>query len=95
MIESMRAAFTLPDLRKRILFTIWILVVYRLLSNIPVPGVDLSAWLAFVESGQSGSGLIDILNLLSGGAVRNFSVMAMGVYPWKKCSLKVRPAETR
>jgi preprotein translocase subunit SecY len=90
MIESMRAAFTLPDLRKRILFTIWILVVYRLLSNIPVPGVDLTAWLAFVEGGQSGSGLIDILNLLSGGAVRNFSVMAMGVYPYITASIIIQ-----
>ncbi|UCG22912.1 MAG: preprotein translocase subunit SecY [Chloroflexota bacterium] len=82
----MRAALALPDLRRRILFTIWILVVYRLLSNIPVPGVDLEAWLTFVESSQAG-GLLGVLNLLSGGAVRNFSVMAMGVYPYITASI--------
>jgi preprotein translocase subunit SecY len=86
MIDSMRAALALPDLRRRILFTIWILVVYRLLSNIPVPGVDLEAWLTFVESSQAG-GLLGVLNLLSGGAVRNFSVMAMGVYPYITASI--------
>jgi preprotein translocase subunit SecY len=86
MIDSMRAALALPDLRRRILFTIWILVVYRLLSNIPVPGVDLEAWLTFVESSQVG-GLLGVLNLLSGGAVRNFSVMAMGVYPYITASI--------
>jgi preprotein translocase subunit SecY len=87
MIESMRAAMTLPDLRRRILFTIAMLVIYRLVANIPVPGVDLDAWLAFVETGQSGSGLIEVLNLLSGGAVRNFSVMALGVYPYITASI--------
>ena len=86
MIDSMRAALALPDLRRRILFTVWILVVYRLLSNIPVPGVDLEAWLTFVETSQAG-GLLGVLNLLSGGAVRNFSVMAMGVYPYITASI--------
>ena len=40
MIESVRAAFSLPDLRRRILFTVFVLVVYRLVANIPVPGVS-------------------------------------------------------
>jgi preprotein translocase subunit SecY len=86
MIDSMRAAFALPDLRRKILFTIWILAIYRLLSNIPVPGVNLSQWLLFVESSQA-SGLLGVLNMLSGGAVRNFSVMAMGVYPYITASI--------
>ena len=86
MIDSMRAALALPDLRRKILFTVWILAVYRLLSNIPVPGVDLSQWLLFVESSDAG-GLLGVLNLLSGGAVRNFSVMAMGVYPYITASI--------
>jgi preprotein translocase subunit SecY len=86
MIESVRAAFSLPDLRRRILFTIGILIVYRLAANIPVPGVDLQAWLAFTSQ-QSGNQVIDFLDLLSGGAVRNFSVMAMGVYPYITASI--------
>ena len=89
MIESVRAAFSLPDLRKRILFTIAMLAIYRLVANIPVPGVDLEAWLFYIESGQGG-GLIEVLNLLSGGAVSNFSVMAMGVYPYITASIIIQ-----
>ncbi len=87
MINSMRAAFALPDLRRRILFTIWILVIYRLVANIPVPGVDLESWLLYVESADTATGLIAVLNLLSGGAVQSFSVMAMGVYPYITASI--------
>ncbi|MEZ4519594.1 MAG: preprotein translocase subunit SecY [Chloroflexota bacterium] len=86
MIESVRAAFTLPDVRRRILFTILMLVIYRLLANIPVPGVNLQSWLLFSSQG-SGNSVVDFLDLLSGGAVRNFSVMAMGVYPYITASI--------
>lgn len=86
MIESVRAAFTLPDLRRKILFTILMLVIYRLLANIPVPGVNLQAWLAFTSQ-QTGNSVVDFLDLLSGGAVSNFSVMAMGVYPYITASI--------
>lgn len=86
MIESVRAAFTLPDLRRKILFTILMLVIYRLLANIPVPGVNLQAWLAFTAQ-RTGNSVVDFLDLLSGGAVSNFSVMAMGVYPYITASI--------
>ncbi|MEJ2751497.1 MAG: preprotein translocase subunit SecY [Chloroflexota bacterium] len=89
MIESLRVSFTLPDLRRRILFTIAMLVVYRLVANIPVPGVNLEAWLAFTGQ-QSGNAVVDFLDLLSGGAVRNFSVMAMGVYPYITASIIIQ-----
>jgi preprotein translocase subunit SecY len=87
MIESVRAAFTLPDLRRRILFTLIMLVIYRLVSNIPVPGVNLAAWLAFTTGTEGSTGLLGVLNMLSGGAVANFSVMAMGVYPYITASI--------
>ncbi len=90
MIDSMRTALALPDLRRRILFTIFMLVIYRLVSNIPVPGLNLQAWLTFVEGGATQGGLIDVLNLLSGGAVQNFSVMAMGVYPYITASIIIQ-----
>ena len=90
MIESVRNAFDLPDLRRRILFTLFILVIYRLVANIPVPGVNLQAWLAFTQGQGGGNNLIDFLDLLSGGAVRNFSVMAMGVYPYITASIIIQ-----
>jgi preprotein translocase subunit SecY len=89
MIESVRAAFSLPDLRRRILFTIGMLIVYRLAANIPVPGVNLQAWIAFTSQ-TSGNSALEILNLLSGGAVHNFSVLAMGVYPYITASIIIQ-----
>jgi preprotein translocase subunit SecY len=81
MIEAVRNAWNLPDLRKRILITVLILAIYRLAAHVPVPGVDREA-LSVLLSGQSAaSNLVGILNMLSGGAVANFSVLAMGVYP--------------
>ncbi len=90
MIESVRNALALPDLRRRILFTIGMLVIYRLVSNVPVPGVDMQAWLAFTSGQGFDNRLIDLLNLLSGGAVANFSVLAMGVYPYITASIIIQ-----
>ncbi|PID86085.1 MAG: preprotein translocase subunit SecY [Chloroflexi bacterium] len=91
MIDSVRSAFSLPDLRRRILLTIFLLVVYRLVANIPVPGVNLEAWLAFTSETAAGDNqVIYFLDFLSGGAVRNFSVMAMGVYPYITASIIIQ-----
>lgn len=90
MIESVRNAFALPDLRRRILYTLLILVIYRLAANIPVPGVNLAAWLSFTTGQGGGNALLDVMDLLSGGAVRNFSVMAMGVYPYITASIIIQ-----
>jgi len=89
MIESMRTAFSVPDLRRRIFFTLGMLVIYRLVANIPVPGVNLEAWLQFTSQ-DSGNAVVNFLDLLSGGAVRNFSVMAMGVYPYITASIIIQ-----
>ena len=82
MLQVFRNAFALPDLRKRLLFTIGILVLYQLAAHVPVPGVNKQA-LESLLAGQGGvSALANVLNLLSGGALSNFSVLAMGVYPY-------------
>jgi preprotein translocase subunit SecY len=78
MLQAVRNAFVLPDLRRKLLFTFLILVVYRLASHVPVPGVDPEALRRVFESNQ----LLGFLDLLSGGAMSSFSVMAMGVYPY-------------
>src|SRR5690606_34946408 len=90
MIESIRNAHALPDLRRRILSTILVLVIYRLVANIPAPGVNLAAWLQFTSGATTGSRFLDVLDLLSGGAVRNFSVLAMGVYPYITASIIIQ-----
>ena len=80
MFEAFRNAWRLPDLRNKLLITGLILVIYQFGAHVPVVGVDKQA-LSELLAGQAG-GLVGTLNLLSGGAVRNFSVMAMGVYPY-------------
>ena len=77
MIEAIVSAFKLSDLRRKMIFTLGILVIYRLAAHIPVPGVDLEALHQQFEANQ----LLGMLNLFSGGAMSNFSVVAMGVYP--------------
>ncbi len=77
MIDALRNAMRLPDLRNKILFTLGILIVYRLAAHIPVPGVDPQALATMFQSNQ----LLGFLDLFSGGALSNFSVVAMGVYP--------------
>ncbi len=85
MIEAMRNAIRLPDLRNKLLITGLILVIYQFAAHVPVVGVDRTALRALLE-GQSG-GLLGVLNLLSGGALRNFSVIANGVYPYITASI--------
>jgi len=82
MVQVFKNAFALPDLRKRILFTLGILVLYQLAAHVPVPGVNQAALKNLLEGQSATSALANILNLLSGGALSNFSVLAMGVYPY-------------
>ena len=89
MIGTIRNAFGLPELRRRLLFTFGVLLIYRFLANIPVPGANAVA-LSSYASQTSGNAFIDTLDLLSGGAVSNFSVMAMGVYPYITASIIIQ-----
>jgi preprotein translocase subunit SecY len=82
MIQAVRSAFALPDLRKKILFTLLILMIYRIAAHIPVPGVDQNALNNLFNTTSGVGALANVINLLSGGAVSNFSVLAMGVYPY-------------
>ncbi|MDL1912182.1 preprotein translocase subunit SecY [Chloroflexi bacterium CFX6] len=69
------------DIRKKLLFTMGILILFRIAANIPAPGVNREALQAFFAGAGSG-GFLSFLNLLSGGTLSNFSVLAMGVYPY-------------
>lgn|SRR5574341_32678 len=84
ILEGLRESFRLPDLRRRILITLLLLIVYRLAANVPVPGVDKQV---LEEALKSIGAFADVLDLLSGGAVSNFSVLANGVYPYITASI--------
>lgn len=78
LIQAMRDMFMLPDLRRRLLFTLGILVVFRFIAHVPLPGINFAALSNLFAQNQ----LLGMLDLFSGGAMRRFSVAAMGVYPY-------------
>jgi preprotein translocase subunit SecY len=83
MLEATFNAFRIPDLRRKILFTLAILAIFRFIATIPVPGVDRTALDDLLESNQ----LLGMLNLFSGSTLSNFSILAMGVYPYITASI--------
>lgn len=83
LIQAMVDAFSLPDLRQKLIFTLAMLVVFRFIAHIPIPGVDLAALQKIFDRSQ----LLGMLDLFSGGAMRYFSVAAMGVYPYITSSI--------
>lgn len=70
------------DIRQKLLITLLLLVIYRLAANIPVPGINPEALRGLIQGSGAASNLINLLNLLSGGTLAKFSVLAMGVYPY-------------
>lgn len=84
MLNSLVQAFKIPELRNKILFTLGILVLYRLGSYIPVPGIPFRA---FADSFSSQGVSMVMLDLFSGGALANFSVFALGMMPYITASI--------
>jgi preprotein translocase subunit SecY len=70
------------DIRKKLLITLAILMIFRIAANVPVPGADREALAAFFQSQTGQGGFLGFLNLLSGGTIQNFSLLSMGVYPY-------------
>jgi preprotein translocase subunit SecY len=88
LLQAVIHAFRIPDLRMRILFTLGMLVVFRLVAHVPVPGINQTA-LDALFAGQFGS-LLGFLDLFSGGAFRNLSIAALGVYPYITASIVIQ-----
>lgn len=86
LLQALIDAFRIPDLRAKLLFTLAMLVVFRFVAHVPVPGVDRDALEAVFSGGQFGE-LLGFLDLFSGGALRNLSVAALGVYPYITSSI--------
>src|SRR5688572_21696452 len=83
MFEAVTQAFKIPDLRRKIFFTLGILVLFRIIASIPVPGVDRDGLADYIEGNQ----LLGMLNLFSGSGLTNFSIVALGVYPYITASI--------
>jgi preprotein translocase subunit SecY len=70
------------DIRKKLIITVLLLVIYRIAANIPVPGIDRTVLAQLAAGTSSASNLFNLLDLLSGGTISSFSILAMGVYPY-------------
>ena len=88
MLQGLLQAFSIPEVRKRILFTMGVIVVFRLGSWIPVPGVNPDALAEFIRQlNQVTGGLFQFMNMFSGGALKQYSVFALGVIPYINASI--------
>jgi preprotein translocase subunit SecY len=80
--SAWRYLWTAQDIRRRLLWTVALLAIYRFAAHIPVPGANRDVIAQIMQGGGAGGTLVNLLDLLSGGTVSNFSVLAMGVYPY-------------
>ena len=83
MLETLRNAWKIADLRKKILYTLGMLLLYRVLCFIPTPGVNVAA----VAEAMAGMSLLEFMNTMTGANLQNFTIMAMGITPYINASI--------
>lgn len=88
MLSTLKNAWKIPELRKKIIFTLMMLLVFRLGSSIPVPGMKAEV-ISQMFDGQAG-GLLDFINLMAGGAFKNFTIFALNIYPYITASIIIQ-----
>ncbi|MGI9033650.1 MAG: preprotein translocase subunit SecY [Acidimicrobiales bacterium] len=86
MLSSLKNMFKVPDLRNKIMFTLFLIALYRLGSNVTVPGIDFTAVQELQRSASKG-GVLGFLNLFSGGALTQMAVFALGIMPYITSSI--------
>src|SRR6202790_5306747 len=84
-LEAVANIFKIPDLRKRILFTLSMLAIYRLGGHIPTPGIDANRLQAFFQQNQGT--LFGFIDLFSGGMLRRLTIFALGIMPYITASI--------
>ncbi|MDY6893705.1 MAG: preprotein translocase subunit SecY [Chloroflexota bacterium] len=87
LMRAMIDAFRLPDVRRKLLFTLAMLVVFRFVAHVPIAAVDAGALDELVSGRQQLPALLGMLDIFSGGALRNVSIAMMGVYPYITASI--------
>lgn len=86
MISTLRNALKIPDLRKKLIFTLLMLAVFRIGASVPVPGVDVS----FIQKMVDNAGLLSFYDLVSGGSFKRFTIFALGISPYITASIIVQ-----
>src|SRR4051812_47458706 len=85
LFEAFANIFRVPDLRKRVLFTLGLLAVYRLGGHVPTPGIHIQKWNDFFNS-NAGS-LFSFFDMFAGGNIRRLTVFALGIMPYITASI--------
>ena len=87
MLNTIKNAWRIPDLRKKMLYTLLIIVVFRFGSVIPVPFLDASALSTLMKTASEGNTALGYINMLTGGAFSYASLFAMGITPYINSSI--------
>ena len=90
MLTAFGRAFKTPDLRRKILFTLFIIAVYRLGAHVPTPGVSYPAVQQCIKGADNTNGLLGLVNLFSGGALLQLSIFALGIMPYITASIIIQ-----
>src|SRR5689334_18162812 len=85
MLQSLRNIWDVPDLRKRVLFTLGLLAVFRLGSHVPTPGIDAKALIDFFE--QNRGNWLGLVDMFSGGNLARVTIFALGIMPYISASI--------
>ncbi len=86
-VESLIAAWNIPELRRRISFNFYMFLIYVVGLHIPIPGINHAALNSFFSAGGKGGGLLNLVDVFSGGALKQFTVFAMGIIPYINASI--------
>jgi preprotein translocase subunit SecY len=89
MASAVVNIFKVPELRKKIIFTLLILIVYRIGCHIPIPGINVEALSAYFEQAAKGAvgGIVNFFDLFAGGALKRFTIFALGIMPYISASI--------
>ncbi|MEU1074093.1 MULTISPECIES: preprotein translocase subunit SecY [unclassified Streptomyces] len=87
MLTAFAQAFKTPDLRKKLLFTLGIIVLYRMGTHVPIPGVSYKNVQICVDQAQQGNSLFGLVNMFSGGALLQITIFALGIMPYITASI--------
>ncbi len=90
MWNRLRSMWTVPDLRNKILYTLGMLFIFRVVAYVPVPGIDPSQLQSIISKNANLQQFFGLLDVFSGGSFKNFSVLALGVYPYITASIVVQ-----
>lgn len=85
--QTLLQSWNVPELQKRLKFVLYALLIFVLCTHIPAPGIDMDLVQNFFQRGGTGGGLFDLIDMFAGGALKQFSIIALGVMPYINASI--------